>query len=69
MSQYTIPTVIEKTAGDFLRPAVEASFNSISVDGECSTNDTVLLLANGAAPVDRTGSRTWSSSPSCSTAR
>jgi glutamate N-acetyltransferase/amino-acid N-acetyltransferase len=39
---------------DFLRPAVEASFNSISVDGECSTNDSVLLLANGAAPVERT---------------
>jgi glutamate N-acetyltransferase / amino-acid N-acetyltransferase len=38
---------------DFLRPAVETSFNSISVDGECSTNDTVLLLANGAAAVER----------------
>jgi glutamate N-acetyltransferase/amino-acid N-acetyltransferase len=34
---------------EFLRPAVEASFNAISVDGECSTNDTVLLLANGAS--------------------
>ena len=33
----------------FLRPAVDASFNAISVDGECSTNDTVLLLANGAS--------------------
>lgn len=41
-------------AGDFLRPAVEASFNSISVDGECSTNDTVILLANGASGVERT---------------
>jgi glutamate N-acetyltransferase / amino-acid N-acetyltransferase len=39
---------------DFLRPCVDASFNSISVDGDCSTNDTVLLLANGAAPVERT---------------
>ncbi|KAG7095676.1 hypothetical protein E1B28_006392 [Marasmius oreades] len=29
--------------------AVERSFNSISVDGEMSTNDTILLLANGAA--------------------
>ena len=29
-------------------PAVDESFNSISVDGECSTNDTVVLLANGA---------------------
>ena len=32
----------------FLRPAVETSFNRISVDGECSTNDAVVLLANGA---------------------
>jgi glutamate N-acetyltransferase / amino-acid N-acetyltransferase len=29
--------------------AVERSFNSISVDGDVSTNDTILLLANGAA--------------------
>jgi glutamate N-acetyltransferase/amino-acid N-acetyltransferase len=33
----------------FLRPAVETSFNRISVDGECSTNDAVVLLANGAS--------------------
>jgi glutamate N-acetyltransferase/amino-acid N-acetyltransferase len=38
----------------FLRPAVDASFNAISVDGECSTNDTVLLLANGAGGIERT---------------
>jgi glutamate N-acetyltransferase / amino-acid N-acetyltransferase len=38
---------------DFLRPAVERSFNSISVDGECSTNDTVILLANGASAAPR----------------
>jgi glutamate N-acetyltransferase/amino-acid N-acetyltransferase len=37
----------------FLRPAVEGSFNAISVDGECSTNDTVVLLANGASEVER----------------
>jgi glutamate N-acetyltransferase/amino-acid N-acetyltransferase len=37
----------------FLRPAVERSFNAISVDGECSTNDTVVLLANGASPAER----------------
>jgi glutamate N-acetyltransferase/amino-acid N-acetyltransferase len=30
---------------DFLRPAVAESFNSISVDGECSTNDAVVLLS------------------------
>jgi glutamate N-acetyltransferase/amino-acid N-acetyltransferase len=39
---------------DFLRPAVDASFNSISVDGECSTNDAVVLLASGAAHTERT---------------
>ena len=39
---------------EFLRPAVDASFNAISVDGECSTNDTVLLIANGASGVERT---------------
>src|SRR5204862_368290 len=39
---------------EFLRPAVEASFNAISVDGECSTNDAVILLANGASGVERT---------------
>jgi len=38
----------------FLRPAVDASFNSITVDGECSTNDAVVLLASGAAAVERT---------------
>ncbi len=41
----------------FLRPAVDASFNRISVDGECSTNDAVVLLANGASGVERTAER------------
>jgi glutamate N-acetyltransferase/amino-acid N-acetyltransferase len=31
----------------FLRPAVEESFNAISVDGECSTNDAVVLFSSG----------------------
>ncbi len=34
---------------DLLRAAVERSFNRITVDGDTSTNDTVLLLANGAS--------------------
>jgi glutamate N-acetyltransferase/amino-acid N-acetyltransferase len=38
----------------FLRPAVDSTFNAISVDGDCSTNDIVILLANGASGVDRT---------------
>ncbi len=37
----------------FLAPAVEESFNAISIDGDCSTNDTVFLLANGASRVER----------------
>ena len=37
----------------FLRPAVERTFNRISVDGDCSTNDAVVLLANGASEVAR----------------
>jgi glutamate N-acetyltransferase/amino-acid N-acetyltransferase len=40
-----------------LREAVDETFNAITVDGECSTNDCVMLLANGASGVaidDRT---------------
>jgi glutamate N-acetyltransferase/amino-acid N-acetyltransferase len=33
--------------------AVDASFNMIDVDGDTSTNDTVLVLANGAAGGER----------------
>ena len=33
----------------FLRPAVERTFNRISVDGDCSTNDAVVLLARRSA--------------------
>lgn len=39
-----------------LQPAVDVSFNCISVDGECSTNDAVVLLANGASGVVRSAS-------------
>src|SRR5580704_591451 len=35
----------------YLRPAIEVSFNRISVDGDTSTNDTILLLASGASGV------------------
>jgi glutamate N-acetyltransferase / amino-acid N-acetyltransferase len=41
-------------AKSFLAPAVDTSFNRISVDGECSTNDAVVLLANGCSKVERT---------------
>jgi glutamate N-acetyltransferase/amino-acid N-acetyltransferase len=35
----------------YLNQAIEPSFNRISVDGDTSTNDTVLLLASGASGV------------------
>jgi len=41
---------IEPAALDaYLRQSIEVSFNRISVDGDTSTNDTVLLLASGAS--------------------
>jgi len=40
-------------AGPLLRTAADATFNCISVDGECSTNDAVVLLANGASELSR----------------
>ena len=35
-----------------LKRVADRSFNAISVDGDTSTNDTVLLLANGASGID-----------------
>jgi glutamate N-acetyltransferase / amino-acid N-acetyltransferase len=37
------------TLSTLLSTAVDKSFNSISIDGDTSTNDTVAMLANGAA--------------------
>jgi glutamate N-acetyltransferase/amino-acid N-acetyltransferase len=37
-----------------LQAAVDDTFNAISVDGECSTNDCVFALANGASGVTLT---------------
>ncbi|HTZ60523.1 MAG TPA: bifunctional glutamate N-acetyltransferase/amino-acid acetyltransferase ArgJ, partial [Acidobacteriaceae bacterium] len=45
------PTV----ASDLLHHAVESSFNRISIDGDTSTNDTVLLLASGASGISIRG--------------
>jgi glutamate N-acetyltransferase/amino-acid N-acetyltransferase len=42
--------VVEPSVLDgYLRQAIEVSFNRISVDGDTSTNDTVLMLASGAS--------------------
>jgi glutamate N-acetyltransferase/amino-acid N-acetyltransferase len=44
-----------------LREVVDDTFNAITVDGECSTNDCVMLLANGASgvSVDETSYRVF----------
>ncbi|WP_446742845.1 bifunctional glutamate N-acetyltransferase/amino-acid acetyltransferase ArgJ [Silvibacterium acidisoli] len=41
-----VPSAVLDT---LLRSSVETSFNRISIDGDTSTNDTVLLLASGAS--------------------
>src|SRR4029077_2973831 len=40
------------TLQPLLRRVADRSFNAISVDGDTSTNDSVLLLASGASGVD-----------------
>ena len=48
----TTDASVEKQALEIaLRAAVDASFNMLTVDGDTSTNDLVLLLANGAAGI------------------
>jgi glutamate N-acetyltransferase/amino-acid N-acetyltransferase len=48
------PSLLQKT----LRDVTTRTFNSISIDGDTSTNDTLLVLANGAAgaPAIKAGS-------------
>jgi len=45
----TDAAVDQRSLQECLRHAVDQSFNRIIVDGDESTNDTVLMLANGAA--------------------
>lgn len=40
-------SVEKKTLGRALKDSVKRSFNRITIDGDMSTNDTVLLMANG----------------------
>ncbi|OGE57220.1 hypothetical protein PENARI_c002G09702 [Penicillium arizonense] len=47
-----------------LKHAVSRSFNSISIDGDTSTNDTIAVLANGAAGGETVRAPTSTSSPS-----
>ena len=56
----TDAAVDQKVLQAALQEAVAHSFNRITVDGDMSTNDTVLVLANGLAsnkPVGRASSR------------
>ena len=48
------------TLQNLLRAAVQVSFNRITVDGDTSTNDTVVALASGASAVGvRPGNTSW----------
>jgi glutamate N-acetyltransferase/amino-acid N-acetyltransferase len=47
------PALLQK----LLREATDATFNAISVDGDTSTNDTIVFLASGRAGTVKAGSR------------
>lgn len=49
--------IAEDALKEAIRPAVNKSFNQISVDGDMSTNDSVFILANGLAGNKRI--KTW----------
>jgi glutamate N-acetyltransferase/amino-acid N-acetyltransferase len=52
-----IPPVVLQCA---LTEAVESTFNAVTVDGDTSTNDMVLLLSGGkGAPLDEAGMDIW----------
>jgi glutamate N-acetyltransferase/amino-acid N-acetyltransferase len=49
-----------RTLSKLLPTAVDASFNRVTVDGDTSTNDTVLILASGVSGVAvRPGNESW----------
>ena len=48
---FTDANVLASDLQKFLNDAIEPTFNCISIDGDTSTNDTVLLLASGASGV------------------
>jgi glutamate N-acetyltransferase/amino-acid N-acetyltransferase len=45
----TDAAIDDRLAASMLKQAVDVSFNMISIDGDTSTNDTVLFFANGLA--------------------
>ena len=48
---FTDAAIAPSDLQQLLKDAAESSFNRISIDGDTSTNDTVLLLASGASGV------------------
>src|SRR5579859_1891838 len=50
-SLFTDAPIAPSLLNGVLSHAVERSFNAISVDGDMSTNDTLAILANGAASI------------------
>lgn len=48
---FTDAAIARELAQSMLKDSVNATFNSITVDGDESTNDTVLLLANGSSGI------------------
>ncbi len=48
----TDANISDNTMADFLDQVVERSFNRISVDGDTSTNDSVIFMANGTSGVE-----------------
>lgn len=62
LSYITTDAAVEQPALQaLLKKAVDKSFNRISVDGDQSTNDTVLALANGASGMEalKASSEDW----------
>jgi glutamate N-acetyltransferase/amino-acid N-acetyltransferase len=51
----TDAVVAAEDLAEILRAATERSFHSLTIDGDMSTNDTVLLLASGASNVRPSG--------------
>jgi glutamate N-acetyltransferase / amino-acid N-acetyltransferase len=48
---FTDAVIAPAIASDLLYHSVESTFNRISIDGDTSTNDTILLLASGVSGV------------------
>ena len=46
---FTDAAIEPQAAARILDPAVDATFNAITIDGDTSTTDTLLLFATGAA--------------------